>query len=190
MRIEDKIVLQVDVVVVLDDAAGLHVWHGEGLGEVLTGFRLVNHFVEGLAIKIDDGAVGVDGPGFQVADAGSFPLVGNFDVGVFAPLFAKNLDAEVVVFGGRAGGILAVDLAVEVDGGSAGGFGLTGHFEVGGVDGQPVVTRGGGEERPEEQSCGNENQKESEAAEFHARLLMLEMGAGRYGVGQSRSRAR
>jgi len=77
---------------------------------------------------------GRDGAGTNVADvyAGVLPVIRDFDIGKLAAFLGEDLDADIVVFGGRAGGILAVNLAVEVDGGSAGGFGLTGHFEVGG----------------------------------------------------------
>src|SRR5258707_11652905 len=152
--IEDVVVLKVIIEMVFDDAAHLDVGNDEGLRADFGSLGFFDGFVIDLAVEIDDRAIGTDGAGTNVADvyAGVLPVIRDFDIGKLAAFLGEYLDADIVVFGGRAGGILAVDLAVGVDGGSAGGFGLTGHFEVGGVDGPSIVSHGGGGGRAEEQS--------------------------------------
>jgi len=137
-------------------------------------------FVEDLPVEIGDSAIGADAAGADVADVYACILlvVRDFDIGVLAAFLVEDFDADVIVLGGRTAGVFAVDLAVEVDGGSAGGFGFAGHFEVGRIDGLPLVAGSCGEKGAGEQNSGNENEDKGEAARIHARLLMDEMGGG------------
>ncbi len=110
---------------VFDDAAHLDVWNAESFRADFGALGFFDGFVVDLAVEIDHRAIGTDGAGANVADvyAGVLPVIRDFDIGVLAAFLGEDLDAEVIIFCAPGfAGVFAVDLAVEIDGGGAGGF--------------------------------------------------------------------
>jgi hypothetical protein len=86
----------------------------------ISAFGFDDGVLKHLAIEIDDGAVWVDGPGANVADNVVLLSERNFDVGVFSAFCREDLDAEIVVLGGKSRLVVEVDLAIELNRESAG----------------------------------------------------------------------
>ena len=82
-----------------------------------------------MPIEIDNGAVGFDSARSNVDYVLTLLEKGDFDVGVFAPLFGEDLDADVVVLMRSVPVVVAVDLAVQDDGGRSRSQGLARHLQ-------------------------------------------------------------
>jgi hypothetical protein len=141
-------------VVVLNDAAHLNVREGEGLGKILQALGFGDGLIEGLALKIGDGAVRPDGASFNADNILNVLAVFNLDVGVFTAFLGEDLDADVIFLSRCAAVVVAVDLAVKDYSRGAGSLRLRGHLEFVGRDGleaDSVCCRG--EQRGPRDNC-------------------------------------
>src|ERR1700687_873188 len=136
--VEEGIVFKIVIVVILDDAADLDVGKCEGFGEEFERPGFDYGVFVNLSIEIGYGAVRANSSGSDIADADLF-VEGDLDIGVLASLFGQNFNANIIVFRGSALRVVAVDLAIEVDGRVARGFGQGGHLHIFGGDGLPFV---------------------------------------------------
>src|SRR5271168_775333 len=130
-------------VTVFNDAADLYVWQREGLRHQSDAGFLDYGFIKNGAVEIDDSAVRLDGPRFNAANVLRSTVVRNLDVRDLPSLFGKNLDTLVIRLAGPV--VVAIDLPIEVDGGSSRRLGLALHFEIFDRYRQPI--RGADRER-------------------------------------------
>src|SRR5579864_2803393 len=102
---------EIDSVVVLENAAHLNIWQGEGLGHVLYAAGLNDRFVESLATEVNNRSIGFDSARMKIYDAPFFLEKRNFDVGELATFLRKDLDSEVNVFMSGHAAVVTVYLA-------------------------------------------------------------------------------
>src|SRR5438874_6923986 len=147
MRIEIAVP---EVVKIFDYAAHLYVGQRESLCQHPETLVLEQGFFVNLPIKIDDSAVGPDGPRFQPADLLVVFGKWNLNIRVFTALFGQDFDADVVVLSVGPAAIVLVHFAIKDDGRGAGRKGLTGHLQLFWGDGQEALAGAGGQREGEE----------------------------------------
>ena len=125
---QDVLVARSEVVAVLENAAGLDVGKGEGLGHNPDAAGLDQQLVVDRAAERHDGAVGLGHPRVDAVHAGDLRDVRDLHVGVLLPLLGQDLEPEVL--GDVAVGVVVALDPVEHHGRGAGGDGhaLHGQF--------------------------------------------------------------
>src|SRR5438445_9444387 len=131
MRVKNKVLGQVQGVVILDDTPHLNIRKGECLRHDLQPFCLRNRLVERLPFEIGDGPIRPYGSPVDVHNVVAIFLEErNLYIRIFASLLGENLDPKVVILMGGAAAIVAVYLAVQNNSWRARGLRLTGHLEL------------------------------------------------------------
>ena len=128
LRTVDEPVAQVVSEAILNDVAYLHIGKIKGLHQVFQTLRFLDRPFEDFSIEIDDGAIGLECTGMNIAQRLVCPIELDLDVGVAAALFRKDLDTHLVIFMRSATIVIAIYFAEQNDRGRAWSFWLAGHL--------------------------------------------------------------
>src|ERR1700675_2265425 len=168
--------LVLNLVLVLDDAAGLNVGKRKSLGQVLVTAALRNNFLEGSPFEIHYRAVGLDGSRAEVPDFGRFFAERNFDVAFVGAFLSEDFDANVIGDGGAIGGnvfFAHIARAIENHGVRAFAGGIVFQREVFWSDREPVIARGGFSGREDAQSSAKKGDAANESlGSIHGRSVL------------------
>src|SRR5690348_17013941 len=135
MRVENKVLRQVECVVILDDAAYLNVRKREGFRHVLQSLRLQNGLVERLPNESGNRTIGAHGSGMNIYNVVSiFFVEGDLYIGVLTAFVFQYLDANIVVLMSAMAAVVAIHLPVQNNGRCPCRLWLTGHREFFGRD--------------------------------------------------------
>jgi len=137
VRVVNVTLIQVVHVVILDDAAHLHVRQHDDFGRIFKALGLDDHLIDRLALEIGDRAIWADGARLDAMHILVPVEKRNLHVGVLAPFFGEDLDADVAVL--MIGHIVAVHLAVQNYRRRAWSFRDAGHLQFRGRDGLPFI---------------------------------------------------
>ena len=130
VRVVNVTLIQVIGVVILDDAAHLHVGQCEGFRQELHALRLHDGLVKSLSFEIHNRAIRPDCPGLNAVDVSFFLKKRNLHVGVLSAFLRQDLDPRVVVFVRRMVAVISVHLPVQIQRQRSRRFRHAGHLQL------------------------------------------------------------
>jgi hypothetical protein len=96
-RLDSVVILVTQTVAVINNDAGLHVGQRERFDQQLRSLPFLDRLLKSLALEGDHGTVGMDRAAADAinVETGTGAIVGELHVGIPAPGFRQNLDANV-----------------------------------------------------------------------------------------------